>query len=84
MLPFVPMSSDFSSDSAPIRWEAGAERFHGNRQPASDAALAHHLQSVIITQQAAGLLIIAVCWSGKTNVAEMGHDEKSLLSQRII
>lgn len=50
-------TEDFESVSAPTRWEVGADGFHGNRQPGTDAALAHHLQSFILTQQAGRLLL---------------------------
>lgn len=44
--------SDFESVSAATWWQAGADSFHGDRQPGADAALAHHLPSFILTQQA--------------------------------
>lgn len=42
--------TDFTSVSAPRGRETGAEGFHGNRHPATDGTLAHHLHPLVLKQ----------------------------------
>lgn len=44
-------ATDLSSVSASTRWEIGADSFHGDKQPAIDAAFAHHLSTNVLSQQ---------------------------------
>lgn len=46
--------SDFQSVPAETGWETGADRFHGDGRPATDAAFAHHLPP-FLTQEDSGI-----------------------------
>lgn len=45
----TPVLSDLQSFPAAARWQARADSCYGNRQQATDAALAHRLPSGILT-----------------------------------